>query len=190
MFHFLLRPGEWREVTWKGIDIFENSQTARYPNVCGILGVRAPKTRRQQVHAKVQHVLVECPKVDPTARSSSTPCSCLGRRLSLLWLRRATCLRISSCPSSSWPCKHPFHNCGFPKVAAPLTTFSVVATSRLCVDGRRWSYREKLQKGTSRKECTTWKACPFLRAQQIWWLISPTWPPTPTPSTLRLERAV
>ena len=27
----------------------------------GVLGVRAPKTRRQQVHAKVQHVLVECP---------------------------------------------------------------------------------------------------------------------------------
>ena len=61
MFHFLLRPGEWREVTWKGIHIFENSQTTRYANVFGILGVRAPKTRRQQVHVKVQHVLVECP---------------------------------------------------------------------------------------------------------------------------------
>ena len=61
MFHCLLRLGEWREVTWMDIHIFEKSQTSRYPNVFGILGVRSPKTRRQQVHAKVQHVLVECP---------------------------------------------------------------------------------------------------------------------------------
>ena len=31
MFHCLLRPGEWREVTWKDIHIFENSQTIWYP---------------------------------------------------------------------------------------------------------------------------------------------------------------
>ena len=39
----------------------------------------------------------------------------------------------------------------------PLTTFSLVATFRLCVDGRDGLQR-KPWKGTLRKEYTTWKA--------------------------------
>ena len=54
-------PPSWREDPWNNIHIFEDSQTTRYANVFGIAGVRAPKTKRQQIHVKVQHVLVEYP---------------------------------------------------------------------------------------------------------------------------------
>ena len=46
-------------------------------------------------------------RVGPTAQSFPTPFPSLGRRLSLLWLRRASCV------SSSWPREQSFHTSGF-----------------------------------------------------------------------------
>ena len=100
MFHCLLRPGKWREVTWKDIHIFQNSQTARYPNVFEIPGSHAPKTRRQQVHAKVQHALVECPGLAQLLKALQLRVQVSGAVSLYSGSRRATCRRFSSCPSS------------------------------------------------------------------------------------------
>ena len=64
------------------------------PTFFGVLDVRAPKTSRQQVHAHVQHVLVECPGLALLLKALQLRAQVgLWRRLSLL--RR----RVSSRPS-------------------------------------------------------------------------------------------
>ena len=157
----------------RDIQIFENSQTTRYSIVFGIQGVRAPKARRQQVQANVQHVLVECPglaqlrkALQLRAQVSGAVSLYSGSGEQLAAEFQAVFRRLGLVNSSS--------HLQVSEVAVPLTTFSVVATFRLCVD-RRDGLQRKLQRGTSGKQCSSWRACPFQRAQQIWWLNSPTW---------------
>ena len=50
----------------------------RKPHVFGIPGARAPKTRRQQVHAKVQRVLVECPGLAQLLKALQLRCQVSG----------------------------------------------------------------------------------------------------------------
>ena len=153
---------EWREITWNDVHIFDRSQAARYPNVFGVLGVRAPKTRRQQVHAKVQHVLVECPG--------------LAQLLKALQLR----LQVSSAVSlDSGSCAH--HAARFRAVLrrhdlvdSPFTLAGFGgggATDHFlhCRDVPPQT-REVVLRGR-----TAWKASPFLLTQQNWWLSFPTW---------------
>ena len=110
------------------------------------------------------HVLVECPGLAQLLKALQLRDQVSGA-VSLLWLRRAACRRVSSRPSSPRPCGQSFHTCRVSwerchRPLPPLPGRTVSAPTGDCLQRKLW-------KGTFRKVCTTWKASPFLLVAEL-----------------------